>query len=259
MPHLIAHLPLALVQEPELAAGFGGTEGPDLTRYFTVCAILLVVTGLLAWGSRRLFASGLKKRASQRSLQTLDVLPLGGKQKLVVVRCYDRTFALGVGDHEITPIAELDSVEAPEAITVPAGKANDAAFAQALEAVRKSMPRKEVVTTKAPLPTPVKDTVEVSAPRKRVVRKKVRKAKARPATPEIRQEDVAAVAAAARELAADKARARQARKPAPEVRPQATAQAQVARPQRARTAQPAAEPKPAPQQPRALRLEGVLG
>lgn len=244
MLNLFPGLSLAFLPDPELAAGLGGTEGPDLTRYFTVCAILIVVTGLVAWGSRRLFAGSLKQRAAKRSLQTLDVLPLGGKQKLVVVRCYDRVFALGVGDREVCPIAELDSVEAPRTATPPPSKANDAAFAQALEAVREAMPKKELARNHAALGARAQDTLEVASPRKKVVRKKVRKTRTRssapatrPAKPQVRTQDVAEVAAAARELAADKAQKRAAREQKPAIK----------------------APQPKAPQPKALRLEGILG
>ncbi len=96
--------------------------GPDMTRYTVVCVGLLVCVLLLAWGFKRFIGTSLRKRASKRSMQVLDVLPLGGKQKLVVVRCYDRNFLLGVGDKELRSIAELDAQdedEAPEPDAVP--------------------------------------------------------------------------------------------------------------------------------------------
>ncbi len=83
--------------------------GPDLTRYVLVCLFLLVLIGALAWGLRALVAGSVRARANARSMQVLDVLPLGGKQRLCVVRCYDRTFALGVGDKEVGLIAEIDA------------------------------------------------------------------------------------------------------------------------------------------------------
>ena len=69
--------------------------GPDLGRYLLVCFGLLCLILGLAWVFRRFLAHHLTRRAAQRSLQVLDVLPLGGKQKLVVVRCYDRSFLSG--------------------------------------------------------------------------------------------------------------------------------------------------------------------
>ena len=88
-----------------------GIAGPDMTRYFLVCASLLALVGGLAFLARRTLGVHLRRRAKERSLQVVDVLPLGGKQKLAVVRCYDRTFLLGLGDREVRSIAELDADE----------------------------------------------------------------------------------------------------------------------------------------------------
>jgi len=82
-------------------------------------ACVLVIGGICTLGVmlRKLMARTVRKRASKRSLQVMDVLPLGGKQRLAVVRCYDRSFLLGIGDKEVRAIAELDAEEvlAPEA------------------------------------------------------------------------------------------------------------------------------------------------
>ena len=97
--------------------------GPDLTRHVlvSVLAILAVVgCGLLV---RRFAAGHLRRRAARRSLQVLDVLPLSSKQRLVVVRCYDRSFLLGVGDKEVRSIAELDATEPVELAPVDKGAA----------------------------------------------------------------------------------------------------------------------------------------
>src|SRR5687768_8559201 len=99
MPHVSAVLSCAsaLLETQRL----GGTSGPDLTRYLAVCAGLLVLVAALAYGFRRLIGRALTVRASQRSLQVVDLLPLGGKQRLAVVRCYDRTFLIGLGEKEL--------------------------------------------------------------------------------------------------------------------------------------------------------------
>lgn len=68
-------------------------------------------------------------RASKRAL--------GSKQRLAVVRCYDRTFALGLGEKEIALIAELDPVVAP-ADRKPTTRADDHAFQRALEKLREN-------------------------------------------------------------------------------------------------------------------------
>jgi flagellar biogenesis protein FliO len=96
-----------------LAPEAGPISGPDLTRYVLVCSATIVALLVLAWVFRRTVAGQLKARAARRSLQVLDVLPLSGKQKLVVVRCYDRSFLLGLGDREVRSIAELDVELAP--------------------------------------------------------------------------------------------------------------------------------------------------
>ena len=90
-------------------AEFAPRTGPDLTRYLVVCGGLLVAIVVLAWGFRKLLADQLRARASRRSLALVDVLPLGGKRQLGIVRCYDRTFVLGLGEKDVRLIAELDS------------------------------------------------------------------------------------------------------------------------------------------------------
>lgn len=106
------HLPapaLAL----ESAAGF---EGPNITWYLITCAVVIGAIFGVGWLLRRLCSGSLRNRAAKRALQILDVLPLGGKQRLVVVRCYDRSFLLGVGEKEVSAITELD---ADETLTPP--------------------------------------------------------------------------------------------------------------------------------------------
>jgi len=115
---------LALAAEP--------LQGPDLTRYFLVCAA--TIAGLIgaAWLFRRYLSGHLRARAAKRSLQVLDVLPLGGKQKLVVVRCYDRSFLLGLGEKEVRSIAELDLASGETPAVTPGGDMR-APFASVLE------------------------------------------------------------------------------------------------------------------------------
>lgn len=87
----------------------GATSGVDATRYLLAC---LVVIGLLcigAWFLSRLSRGSVIGRAKKRSLQMVDVLPIGRRQRLCVARVYDRTFVLGVGEREVTLVAELDT------------------------------------------------------------------------------------------------------------------------------------------------------
>jgi flagellar biosynthetic protein FliO len=95
---------IATVLVPEA----GRASGPDLTRYLVVCAGAILALVAAAWLFRRFVGASLRARAARRSLRIVDVLPLSGKQKLVVVRCYDRSFLLGLGEKEVRAIAELD-------------------------------------------------------------------------------------------------------------------------------------------------------
>ena len=106
---------MALLSLPVLAAeglaDVAAFDGPGLWRYLLVCGFLVGLVALLGYGFRRLVGTSMKARAARRSLETLDVLPLGRKQKLAVVRCYDRSFLIGLGEKEITLLAELDRDE----------------------------------------------------------------------------------------------------------------------------------------------------
>lgn len=101
--------------ETALVSEAGRATGPDLTRYLVVCALTIAALLVLAWIFRRTVGGRLKARAAKRSLQVLDVLPLSGKQKLVVIRCYDRSFLLGTGEKEMRVLAELDVEPLPQA------------------------------------------------------------------------------------------------------------------------------------------------
>ena len=130
--------PQAMFQPHLLAVAdttLGGTQGPDLTRYLVVCGGLLLLVGLLGFAFRKLVTRTLSARAAPRQMQVMDVLPLGGKHKLCVVRCYDRTFLIGVGEKELSQIAELDPVIAPTRETPP-GKVELHAFSKVLERLR---------------------------------------------------------------------------------------------------------------------------
>lgn len=129
------HAPLALLSAVGTDAG-----GPDLTRYFAVCAILVLAILGLAYGFRRLIAGAVRAKAAGRSLQVLDVLPLGNKQRLAVVRCYDRTFALGLGEREVSLVAELDPVHGELRPAAPASTADAHDFARALDGARPAPP-----------------------------------------------------------------------------------------------------------------------
>jgi len=147
------------------AKALGGGDGPDLTRYLIVCALLLLAIGALAWGFRRLVGRTLRARAAQRSLRVLDVLPMGGKQKLAVVRCYDRTFLLGLGERELSLVAELDPALAPAREANPSA-ADRRSFADLLSRVRIGAGRKS--DSAAPADT-ARDEAHASLPNQGVL------------------------------------------------------------------------------------------
>jgi flagellar biogenesis protein FliO len=121
-----------------LAPEVGPASGPDLTRYLVVCLGAIAALLALAWIFRRTVGGHLKARAARRSLQVLDVLPLAGKQKLVVVRCYERSFLLGTGEKEVRVIAELDAAAdlQPASSAAPSATSGDAAEPRAASAAR---------------------------------------------------------------------------------------------------------------------------
>ncbi|MBM3975660.1 MAG: flagellar biosynthetic protein FliO [Planctomycetes bacterium] len=97
-----------------VAGGDPLPTGPDLTRYLLVCGALIAAILVLAWGFRRLIASTTQRGLDRRGMKIVDMLPLGGKQRVAVVKCYDRTFVLGLGDKEVHLVGELDRESVPE-------------------------------------------------------------------------------------------------------------------------------------------------
>ena len=128
--------PLVLLATAEEKVVPLSANGPDLTRYLTVCGILLLAILALAWGFKKLVGTAVRARAASRSLQIVDLLPLGGKQRLAVVRCYDRTFALGLGEKEVSLVAEIDPAHAEAKKPAEPSKADKHAFLQALSRAR---------------------------------------------------------------------------------------------------------------------------
>jgi flagellar biogenesis protein FliO len=102
-------LALQLQSGAALAAPLGTSEGPDLGWLMATVAVFVVTIAGLAFLFRKVVGGSLKARASKRDMHVLDVLPLGNKRQLAVVRCYDRTFALGLGERSVDLVAELDS------------------------------------------------------------------------------------------------------------------------------------------------------
>ncbi len=119
------NLAIAVVRSLEAteATSLGGHEGPDLTRYLVVCSLLVVGVAGLAFGLKRTVGRSMLSRAKHRSLRIVDVLPMGGRKRMAVVQCYDRTFLIGCGEREFEMISELDAGEVlnkvPDGVEVP--------------------------------------------------------------------------------------------------------------------------------------------
>lgn len=123
---------------PATGNGLTLSEGPDLGWLMGVVMALVVAACGIAFGFRKLLLKTVKQRASRRELQVVDVLPLGGKRQLAVVRCYDRTFALGLGEKDVSLVAELDH----EAIELDRKEREDErgqAFRRRLESARERL------------------------------------------------------------------------------------------------------------------------
>lgn len=134
-PFLTAILAALESPAPRLSTG----AGPDLTRYALLCAALIALTVGAAWLFKRLALRTVAGRAAKRSLRVIDVLPLGGRQKIAVVRCYDRTFLLGMGEKEVSALAELDPAIGGQMGAAVKEVADREAFARALETVRRNL------------------------------------------------------------------------------------------------------------------------
>lgn len=106
----------ALLGLLELTPGSAGEPVPtmpgiDMGRYALVCGGLVAAILALAWAFKRFLAGNMTLRAGQRAMKVVDVLPLGGKRQLAVVRCYDRSFLIGMGEREVNLVTELDAEE----------------------------------------------------------------------------------------------------------------------------------------------------
>ena len=120
--------------------------GPDMSWLMTVVAVLLATILGVAWAMRKLLAGAWRARATKRSLRVVDVLPLGGRRQLAVVRCYDRTFALGLGDKEVALVAELDPEFVEDKVAKPSDEsgANPDAFTGLFDGARKKLAARRI-------------------------------------------------------------------------------------------------------------------
>lgn len=123
----VAILDTPTLLAPRLAqVSASSPAGVDVTRYLVACLIVIGLLCIGAWFLARMGRGGVAARGRKRSLQVVDMLPLGRKQRLCVVRAYDRTFVLGLGEREVSMVGELDNEDDLAAQALLENGANDA-------------------------------------------------------------------------------------------------------------------------------------
>lgn len=160
-------LDVAILHTVPALAQIAGSPSPvsggvDVTRYLLACLVIVVLMCVGAWLLMRFGRGATSGRGAKRSLKVVDVLSLGRKQKLCVVRAYDRTFVLGLGEREVTLVAELDTDDdiAAQGLVEATGSAasNGRSFASllrgALSGASAAQPSPVEVVASAPAPAP---------------------------------------------------------------------------------------------------------
>jgi len=127
--------------------------GIDMTRYALVCFGLVAVILVLAWAFKRFMAGNMSLRAGQRAMKVVDVLPLGGKRQLAVVRCYDRSFLIGMGEREVNLVTELDSQEDLEGQLAVAKPSEGRSFKSLFQRAVREAPAPAAAAAAAPVAT----------------------------------------------------------------------------------------------------------
>jgi len=173
------NLPLRVLEETAQAAA--SDPGLDLNRYLLISAAMIVAIGGVGWFFQKTMANSMRDRAGKRSLRIVDVLPMGGKRRLAVVKVYDRTFVVGLGDKEISLISELDAETSEREELSPKGSGvKGPGLARAFEAIRsrvgegkpKPQPKQEAVPTKPGLAASLAALARPSTSKKAAVPRK---------------------------------------------------------------------------------------
>lgn len=154
---------LQLQSSATLAPPLGPTNGPDLGWLLATVAVFVVTIAGLAFLFRRVVGGSIRARASKRDLHVLDVLPLGNRRQLAVVRCYDRTFALGLGERSVDLVAELDS-EAIDHDRSNQEQEKDAPFMSRLEEAKSRLLGIRELAPQPPSPAATQGAARTTAP-----------------------------------------------------------------------------------------------
>ncbi len=122
-------LSAAQAQAPAAPAAAAGSDGPSLLPMVLVLLLVLALIPVSMWLLKRLGAGGA---ASVAGMKVVATLPLGPRERLVVVEAGDRWLVLGVTPSNINRVGTLPKGALPAAATPVAG------FAQLLGAARKT-------------------------------------------------------------------------------------------------------------------------
>lgn len=99
---------------PAMAAG--QTPTTDLLQWLVSCFLVIGLILVLAWLIKK---SRLVPALAQNQLRVISVLPLGNREKLLVVKVGEQQVLLGMTPTNINLLCQLDTPLAEQAATVP--------------------------------------------------------------------------------------------------------------------------------------------
>ncbi len=115
--------------------GFGTT--PDVTGMVVRMVLSLGVVLLLIWGAvyllQHLSGKGIKQKSANSFIRVLDRTYLSPKKAIYVIQIGSRSLAVGVTDHQMTPLIELSSEEILTAYPTPIASNGMPSFANLLK------------------------------------------------------------------------------------------------------------------------------
>ena len=122
------------------AVDLGLAVAPDVAGMVTRMVLSLGVVLLVIWAAvhflQRLSGKSSPLSKSTAHIRVLDRAYLAPKKAVYVLQIGSRSLAVGVTDHQITPLAELDGDETRAAYPDPAALNGTPAFANLLKDVR---------------------------------------------------------------------------------------------------------------------------
>ncbi len=110
------------VSAQEVTANTAGTRSPGMSSFLQMGMGLLVIVGLillLAWVYRRL-QPGVAGQIN--AMNVLAAIPLGHRERLVMVKVLDRVLILGVTPQQINKLHELPLAEVEASTPVETGQ-----------------------------------------------------------------------------------------------------------------------------------------